>query len=361
MLVRSCAKIKIETSPEVRETISVYSKALQFCIDTAWEMRIRNNIKLHPFVYQEIRNFGLQSQLAIACIKQACGMVKKAKNKPIVNRTSMRYNFPRSASLKNNILSISTIKGRRKFNISIPKNFDIYFKEWDLRESLLMIDKFDRTFFLFTFCSDIGAFSSNQHQRVLGIDVGVNNLAVTSERRFYGKDIKQKRIKQDNFVSRIQSKGTRASKRKLKRMSGIWNRFMAWTNHNISKNIVDSLNKGDVIVMEKLLGIRQSAGYNKWVHKWAFRQFQSFVDYKACMKGIRVVYINPAYTSKTCSRCHNVNTIRHSGFFECKICGHSLNSDLNGARNIAQLYTRNMCEATVNKPILSCDDALLCG
>src|SRR3990167_11181662 len=104
MLVRTSAKIKIETSPEVKETIVVYSKALQHCIDIAWEMRIRNNIKLHPFVYQEIRKMGLQSQLAVACIKQACGIVKKAKSKPIISKTSMGYNFPRSASFKNNIL-----------------------------------------------------------------------------------------------------------------------------------------------------------------------------------------------------------------------------------------------------------------
>jgi len=358
MLVRTSAKIKVETSSEVKETISVYSKALQHCIDTAWEMRIRNNIKLHPFVYLDIRKMGLRSQLAVACIKQACGMVKKAKTKPLINRTSMRYNFPRSASLKNNVLSISTIKGRRKFNVSVPDCFQIYFKDWKVCESLLMIDKFNRTFFMFTFSSNIGAKSSNQ-QRVLGIDVGINNLAVTSERRFYGKDIKQKRIKHDNFVSRLQSKCTKASKRKLKALSGSWTKFMRWTNHNISRRIVDSLNEGDVIVMEDLSGIRQSAKYNKWVHKWAFRQLQSFIEYKSSMKGIRVVYVNPSYTSKECNRCHNRNTIRHSGFFECKTCGHSLQSDLNGARNIAQLYMRNMCKATVNEPILTCDDAIL--
>jgi len=161
-------------------------------------------------------------------------------------------------------------------------------------------------------------------------------------------------------VSRLQSKDTRASKRKLKKLSGDWTRFMRWSNHNISRKIVDSLNKGDTIVMEDLSGIRQTAKYNKWVHKWAFRQLQSFIEYKSLMKGIRVVYVNPAYTSKTCSRCHNVSMKRHSGFVKCKTCGYSLNSDFNASINIAQLYQRNMCKATVTKPILSCDDSILC-
>ena len=361
MLVRASAKVKIESSAEVSETISIYSRALQFCINTAWKMKIRNNIKLHPFVYLNIREMGLPSQLAVACIKQACGMVKKAKTRPIINRTSMRYNFPRSASLKNNLLSISTIKGRRKFNISVPECYQAYFKEWEICESLLMIDRFNRTFFMFSFCSNVDVLGSNQHKRVLGIDVGVNNLAVTSERRFYGKDIKQKRIRHDRFVSKLQSIGTKASRRKLKNLSGNWKLLMRWTNHNISRRIVDSLNKGDVVVMEDISGIRKTSKYNKWVHKWAFRQLQDFIEYKAFRKGVRVVYVNPAYTSKECNRCHNRNTIRHSGFFECKTCGYSLNADFNASKNIAQLYTRNMGLATVNKPILACDDSTLCA
>ena len=112
--------------------------------------------------------------------------------------------------------------------------------------------------------------------------------------------------------------------------------------------------------MEDLKGIRKTAKYNKWVHKWAFFQMQKFIEYKALAKGIRVVYINPAYTSKTCSICHNIDTIRHSGFIECKTCGHKSDSDFGASKNIAQLYKRNMCRATVNTPVvLTSDDSVL--
>lgn len=33
--------------------------------------------------------------------------------------------------------------------------------------------------------------------------------------------------------------------------------------------------------MEDLSYIRKTAKYNKWVHKWAFRQLQQFIEYKA--------------------------------------------------------------------------------
>lgn len=350
METRATAKIRIIAIQEIIDTLRVYSKGLQFCVDTAWENKIRNNIKLHPFVYKTLRKT-LPSQLAIACIKQACGMVKKAKSKPIINRCSIRYNFPRSASFKNNILSISTIKGRIKVPFTIPGCYKQYFA-WNVVESLLRIDKKGRCFFLFTFAKDINPESSCFQNEVLGIDVGVNNLAVTSSKMFFGKQIKSLRIKRDKLVSVLQAKGTKSAKKHLRKLSGRWRQFMAWTNHNISKRIVNSILEGSTIVMEDLSNIRKTARYNKWMHKWAFRQLQNFVEYKAIRKGCRVVYINPAYTSKECSVCHNELT-RHSGFVICSHCGFSLQSDLNGSRNIAQRYMRNMCLVNVNSPIVS--------
>jgi IS605 OrfB family transposase len=351
MKVRATAKIKISTEVEIIKTLKVYHKALQFCVDQAWKRKIKNNIKLHPFVYKKLKSKGLQSQLCIACIKQACGIVKRAKTKPIIQRASIRYNFPRSVSMKNNLLSISTIKGRIKIPFSIP---DCYLN-WNIRESLLRIDKRGRCFFLFTFSKDVNAKSSNFHKGVLGIDIGVNNIAVTSDRQFFGKNIKQLRIKKEKLVSELQAKGTKSAKRKLIRLSGRWKLFMTWTNHNISKKIV-SKSKG-IIVMEDLTHIRRNAKYIKWVHKWAFRQLQSFIEYKALRKGIRIVYVNPYKTSKECSVCHNELTSRHSGFFQCLVCRHSLNSDLNASYNIAQRYKRTMCLGAVTHPNVSNNEA----
>jgi len=167
----------------------------------------------------------------------------------------------------------------------------------------------------------------------------MNTLAVTSETDFFGS-IKQQRLSWERLVTELQSKGTPAAKRKLKRASGRWKRFMTWVNHNVSKRIVGTLSEGDVLVMEDLKYIRQTAKYNRWVHTWAFRELQLFLEYKATLKGVRVAYIRPHYTSKECNRCHSRHTSRHRGFFECHACGHTLNSDLNGARNIAQRYMR---------------------
>jgi len=358
MLVRSIP-IKIEIDEIIVDTIDLYKQGLQYCVTNGRVLGINNNVKLHPHVYSELRNIGLPSQLAVSCIKMACGILKSKGRSPIVNNVSIRYNAPRSFSFKDNVLSISTINGRVKIPISIPKYASDYFENWEIRESLLTQCR-GKHYFTFTFAQE-NPEASNQHAEVLGVDLGVNNLAVTSKNIFYGNKIKSLRERRDRLVAKLQSKGTRGSKRKLKKLSGTWRQFMRWTNHNISASIVSSLKMGDIIVMEDLSGIRQTARYNKWVHKWAFYELQSFIEYKALGKGIRVVYINPAYTSKECNKCFGRNTRRHIGFQECLDCGHTINSDINGARNIARRYTRNMCKGIVNSPILTSDDAILCG
>jgi putative transposase len=109
---------------------------------------------------------------------------------------------------------------------------------------------------------------------------------------------------------------------------------------NVSKRIVEKLSEGDVLVMEDLIYIRQTTKYNRWVHKWAFRALQLFLEYKATLKGVRVVYVRPHYTSKECNHCHNRNISCHQGFFACHNCGHTMKSDLNGVQDITRRYRR---------------------
>src|SRR3990167_2914044 len=162
MRIRTTAKIRIEPRQEIIDTIAIYQKGMQLCINKAWEMKIRNNIKLHPFVYSDLRTLGLPSQLSISCIKQSCGMIKKAKSKPFIKTASIRYNAPRSFSFKNNILSISTINGRVKIPIKIP-DYALKYFNWKIVESLLRIDNKNRCFFIFTFTAESPVGASNQH------------------------------------------------------------------------------------------------------------------------------------------------------------------------------------------------------
>ncbi len=350
------AKIKINATPEIIDTIKAYTKRLKFCIDIAWQNKISNNFRLHPFVYKTLRQT-LPSQLAVACIKQACGMIKKAKSKPVIKRTSARYNFPRSANLKGNVLVLRLLNKRQEFKLNIPECYKQYFS-WEINESLLRMDKKGRAFFLFTFSKEADTINNITQNIVLGIDLGVNNLAVTSDSRFYNSaKVKQIKRKFKHLRSKLQSKGTRSSRKFLKKLSGRETRWMKWVNHNISKNIVSQFN-GNKIVMEDIKGIRkQKRGriMNYWISNWSFFQLQNFIQYKAERNGLEVSKVKPQFTSQICHKCGKLGS-RLSGCFSCSHCGLSLfSADLNAARNLAHpmLVER---QAAVNQPNVSNDE-----
>ncbi|WP_225419906.1 zinc ribbon domain-containing protein [Methanohalophilus profundi] len=68
---------------------------------------------------------------------------------------------------------------------------------------------------------------------------------------------------------------------------------------------------------------------------WAFRQLQTFIEYKAKEVGIITHYVDPSYTSQTCIRCNHISkNNRNRLSFRCEKCGYANNADLIGAMNI---------------------------
>jgi IS605 OrfB family transposase len=211
-----------------------------------------------------------------------------------------------------------------------------------------------------TFSRDVNIQTiSNRLQ--LGVDVGINHVAVTSQRQFFsGKKIKTKMIKFKRLRTKLQAKGTRSAQKLLKKISGRERRFKAWANHNISKQIVSICEAGSTIVLENIKGIRNNRRgrrVNFWLNGWSFYQLQSFIEYKALQRGIMVIKVNPYRSSQTCSHCGELGS-RSKGFFVCSHCGYSLNADLNASFNLAKHHSNaDGVSAAVNQPYIPNDDA----
>ena len=122
--------------------------------------------------------------------------------------------------------------------------------------------------------------------------------------------------------------------------------------HKLTTQISDNLQQigVDVLVLEDLRSLRKSASrklgtskgklINYIVNSMPYSMFQKFLKYKCLDRGIKVVSINPAYTSKTCSRCSSRNIKRpRQEDFVCLDCNFKLHADLNGSRNIEKWYT----------------------
>jgi len=98
-----------------------------------------------------------------------------------------------------------------------------------------------------------------------------------------------------------------------------------------------------VIVLEDLSYIREHLDYGKWmnrrVHNWAFARLQGRIEDKATEAGIRVEYVNAAYTSQTCHACSRLGRRGEQAEF---VCPHDdchiseFQADINAAANIAR-------------------------
>ena len=71
----------------------------------------------------------------------------------------------------------------------------------------------------------------------------------------------------------------------------------------------------------------------------AARYFAKRVSLLASMVGLPVVFVNPAWTSRTCSRCGSRMSDRQRTAFHCFSCGHTANADVNASRVIASRGT----------------------
>lgn len=106
--------------------------------------------------------------------------------------------------------------------------------------------------------------------------------------------------------------------------------------------------------MEDLKHIRKrmkmSKRLNFRLHGWPWKQIQYFTEYKAYALGINVAYVNPAYTSQTCSTCESIG-IRTKHSFTCQQCGIRRHSDLNASHNIRRIaMSADVATGTVNCP-----------
>jgi putative transposase len=117
--------------------------------------------------------------------------------------------------------------------------------------------------------------------------------------------------------------------------------------NRISRQIVsfaESLGSG--IKFEKLFSSRYShshdaAGFIEFSFgNGSFFSLQRLVEKMASRRGIPVIYVNPAYTSKRCSRCGCMGR-RSRKHFECPHCGFVAHADVNAAFNIALASRRS--------------------
>ena len=346
-----CCKVVLDAAADavLRETQTAFNRAASYCASVAWEQGITNKNKLHHIVYGPTRTtFGLGAQLACCARDKAAEAVRAVRAAPeqrnrttgdIVDKTcpcfrdhgSIRYDANTYTLKSLDRVSLNTLRGRVVGQLVLGEfqRTHLYDMSWQIGGAEL-IRRGDAWYLCLT--QTKVAPAPDEPTGWLGVDLGIVNLATDSDGEVYsGKNTERKRQWYTSRRAALQKVGTKSAKRRLKRLAGRQRRFQKDTNHGISKQLVATAKRtGRGIALEDLKGIRERVRVRGTQQRarhsnWAFGQLRQFVSYKAQRCGVRVVTIDPRYTSQRCSACGHTERAnrRTQADFCCVVCGHA--------------------------------------
>ena len=189
---------------------------------------------------------------------------------------------------------------------------------------------------------------------VLGIDMNARQVATSDGHFYFLPDLEKKERRRKRYQRKMarQVKGSnrrKDTKKKLRKVSRkIANIRKSWI-HKTTKEIAEKC--GTAIVEDLKVknmtasargtaenpgkNVRQKAGLNRVMLDTGFGEIKRNLKYKCG----RLIEVNPAYTSQTCSECgHTDRENRKSqARFLCVDCGFASNADTNAAMNIRRL------------------------
>ncbi len=389
------AKLKLITTTEqfqvLRTTQLAYRDALNTVSHYAFEHnKTSSTVALHRGMYAGLRaRYHLPSQLACSVERQVAATykglwTKRKKNAehrrrkitkkrfkgldkpPKYSSPTVQYTYERDYTFqRNQQISLGTLSGR----MTIPyqgydEHISLIRHGASIGDAKLWYDKSKNTFYLLV-SLEIGVPEPRceQFDEVVGVDVGMRYLAVTStsigKAGFHpGKRVRHKANHTARLRKRLQQKGTRGAKRRLKRIEQRERRLKLQANHLVAKQIIEQ-HPHTLIGLEHLTDIRErkrrrkrkkngkgservspkARKANRVYSQWSFAELQAHISYKAALAGSLAIKVDADYTSQTCPMCgyrSEKNRPQKGLVFVCHNpeCRYRLHADLVGARNV---------------------------
>ena len=348
-------------------TISEWKRACNISSRIGWRANEARKTRLQKLAYDEVREeTRLGSQHTILATHQAAAALSGiddiealeedyATSRPEFTADTVKYDTRTMTLFDDGTVSLSTVGDRIRCELVLPNDENGYqyqyldSEAWEITESTL--SRRDGGYYI-----HLGFRKPKPKKRaeirddtedrtVLGVDLGIANIATTSTAYFAsGDELRHRHREFERIRGRLQRTGTQSAHRTIQQMSGRESRHVRNTLHEVANDIIDEALEHDCeyIAFENLRHIRDRAPRVKEFHQWAHRQLVEMVESKADAEGLRVVYVSPENTSRRCPECGHTsegNRIVRSEF-ECQSCGETGNADYVGAKNVGWRYVR---------------------
>jgi len=367
---RRTAVIKLDT-PEgadasLRETVEQFKHCANTASEWCWHgddgYHVTSKAKAERALYDRLRDeTDLTANLvqkgirrAVEAVKSGFEHLKRGENtsQPHFSADSAVYD-KRSATFHRDHVSLSTVDGRVECDYILPDDSETpptkYVSDEDFEFRMAHLQYRDGDWYLHASMRNVEADEDpteyeSKHRTVLGVDLGVNNLAVASTGRFWSADeFNHWRREYEKRRGSLQQCGSRYAHENIESVGQKeYGRFEIHL-HTVANELIEEAVENDCshIVFEDLTHIRENIPEATWHHIWGFRRLYEYVEYKAKEHGVEAVQVDPRNTSKRCSTCgftHDNN--RNGESFECQKCGYENHADYNASKNIGLQYLR---------------------
>jgi predicted transposase len=271
--MRCVVKLKLHLTPEQKSvllsTVHQYAACFNEVAHVGWQGGSVNGVELHKATYYPLRAEypDMPAQLVISARMKAIEALKAvfARKKqgrkatcPKSRYGAIRYDARTYAFWPDKqTCSLSTLAGRQHVAVSVPEYFRPAIAGATSFDSADLVYHRGKDAFWLHLVVTLPETIPSGDGPVIGVDVGMTRLAVTSANLFVdGRRVKEVANRYFRLRRSLQSKGARSAKRKLKAVRHREQRFRNDVNHRVSKRIVSSLSAGATIVLEDLTHIR---------------------------------------------------------------------------------------------------------
>ena len=176
------------------------------------------------------------------------------------------------------------------------------------------------------------------------LDIGITNLFGTDKGELLGKRYLRQLKRMDKNLIKVQNKlkekyGKRVKLSKFYEYTNLVHRIKQYTKNEIHRmiNLLYKRHLPKVIKLEELdfKNSNLSKTLNRILNKFGLGVINNKLKSLEYL-GVKIIYIDAAYSSKTCGNCHYVDSRnrKKQDTFECLCCGLKQHADINSTRTL---------------------------
>ncbi|WP_423743591.1 transposase (plasmid) [Haladaptatus sp. SPP-AMP-3] len=342
--------VEAEDHERLLSMVREWKRGCQIAVNAAWGVcHTRNEVQ--KLAYEKLRErTSLGSQHAVLATHRAAEAIKRTLErgdetaKPEFTSPTVVYDSRTLTMFDDRNISLTTTGDRVRCRLVFPdQGYQSRYLDddrWEPAKSTLHYRDGEFHFHLGFRRPRPDVDLPTEDATVLGVSLGVQNLAVTSTARFFsGAELTHRHAEFADLREDLRETNTRSARRTLRRAGERIENFTRDTLHEVAGGIVSEAERHGcaVIAFGELEGVQEMLTESTPFHGHAFERLFEFVAYRAAERDIAVVQVNPEYTSQRCTSCgftHPQNRDVENNRFECLKCGSEANDDYNAAKNV---------------------------